>query len=127
MNDAEKRIKKFVDDRGWNKLRPSDLAKSIAIEAAELLEVFQWSSPEADEVHKDKEKISKIKGELADVFIYCHQMSFLLGIDAQEIIVNKIKVAEKKYPARLFKNDGKKAENTSAYWKIKRQYRRTGK
>lgn len=84
-------IKKFIDDRDWNQFHtPENLAKSICIEAAELLECFQWSNDEYD--------FESLKEELADVLIYCLQMSIALNLDPIEIIENKMLKNAKKYP-----------------------------
>jgi NTP pyrophosphatase (non-canonical NTP hydrolase) len=108
-------------------LRPSDLAKSISIEAAELLELFQWSNPELDKVKEDTEKIAEIKKELADVLIYCLDMSILLGFDTEKIILDKLEKASLKYPSSVVKNNGDKEPGTEdMYHSIKKSYRRDG-
>ena len=99
MKDLELTIKKYLEERGWDTLRPADIAKSVSIEAAELLELFQWSNDELDAVKKDEAKIAKIKKELADVLIYALEMSVLLELDTEEIIRAKLEHAAKKYPA----------------------------
>ena len=87
----KQRIQKFNDDRDWNKFHtPSNLAKSISIEANELLECFQWNDTLFD--------IEDVKDELADVMNYCIQMSQVLNIDLIEAINNKMDKTEKKYP-----------------------------
>jgi len=77
MKNIESEIKRFLVERGWDKLRPSDLAKSISIEAAELLEVFQWTSLDIEETKRDTQRMEDIKKELADVFIYAIEMAIL--------------------------------------------------
>lgn len=85
------RIRKFTEDRDWDQFHsPSNLAKSIVIEAAELLECFQWSDEEYDLQH--------VKEELADVMVYCQNLLDKLGLDADEIINMKITQNEAKYP-----------------------------
>ena len=86
------RIRKFTEDRDWDQFHtPVNLAKSIAIEACELLECFQWSNDEFD--------IGHVKEELADVLVYCQNMLDKLGLDADEIINSKMDQNERKYPA----------------------------
>ena len=86
----EERIKKFTLDRDWTKFHtPSNLAKSIVIEASELLECFQWNQ-ETDFTH--------VNEELADVLIYCLQMVDILGVDAKQIIFEKLEKNALKYP-----------------------------
>ncbi|MDO8566352.1 MAG: MazG-like family protein [Candidatus Moranbacteria bacterium] len=125
MKDLEKKIYKHLKDRGWDNLRPSDVAKSIMIEGAELLEIFQWENLELAEVKKNKEKMEAIKKELADVLIYCIEMSILLGFDTEKIIRTKLSLVQKKYPAKLMKKNTSKEPGTeSTYWRIKKAYRK---
>ncbi len=128
MKSYEKHIKKHLKERNWDKLRPGDVAKSISIEAAELLELFQWTNQSLEDVKKDKEKIELIKKELADVLIYCLEMSVLLRLDTGKIVLDKLKKAQQKYPAHLFKNRNKNVDAGSEdiYWKIKKEYRMKG-
>lgn len=85
------RIKKFNQDREWDQFHsPVNLAKSISIEAGELLECFQWNSD-----NYNKEEVLK---ELADVTNYCLQMSQILGVDIIEIVNKKMDETEVKYP-----------------------------
>ena len=85
------RIRKFTTDRDWDKFHsPANLAKSISIEANELLECFQWSDTEYD--------IEHVKEELADVIVYCQDMLDKLGLDVDEIVNAKMEKNEKKYP-----------------------------
>lgn len=125
MKSLECTILSHLKERGWDKLRPVDLAKSIMIEGAELLELFQWSNQSLAEVKIDKAKIEEIKKELADVFIYAIEMSVLLGFDSEKIILKKLRAAQKKYPAKLMKKINHTAEpgNSDEYWKIKMAYR----
>ena len=91
MEKLIKEIKKFNKERDWCKFHtPENLAKSISIEAGELLECFQW----------DSENYSKqdVCEELADVFTYCIQMAMRLEVNPEEIILNKLEKTKKKYP-----------------------------
>ena len=88
-------VLKFRDDRNWKQFHnPKDLAISICLEAAELLEVFQWS---ADDV-QCAEKTDKIREELADVVNYCILMADACGLDLDEIVQEKIRKNAEKYP-----------------------------
>ena len=88
---VKQRIDKFNKDRDWDKFHtPSNLAKSISIEASELLECFQWSDTDYDLEH--------VKEELADVLNYCIQMSQVLNLDIVDILNAKMDKTEKKYP-----------------------------
>lgn len=94
------KILKFRDDRGWKQFHnPKDLAISISLEAAELLEVFQWSG--ADVSNEGKQ--DKIKEELADVVNYCVLMADACELDLDEIVQEKIKINERKYPVEKAK------------------------
>ena len=85
----------FREERNWKQFHnPKDLAISISLEAAELLEVFQWSAD--DTVCADK--MDQIREELADVVNYCVLMADTCGLDLDEIILEKIKKNAEKYP-----------------------------
>ena len=88
-------VLKFRDDRDWKQFHnPKDLAISISLEAAELLEVFQWSAEDT----KCEKKIDKIKEELADVVNYCILMADACGLDLDEIVHEKVRRNNEKYP-----------------------------
>ena len=88
-------VKKFRDDRDWRQFHnPKDLAISISLEAAELLEIFQWSADDLE----CKEKLDKVKEELADVLNYCLLLADRYGLDTDEIIREKVRKNEMKYP-----------------------------
>ena len=88
----------FRDARNWKQFHnPKDMAISISLEAAELLEVFQWSGPDT-EVDTDK-KLAKVREELADILIYAFLMGSELGLDITEIVSNKLEENNRKYPA----------------------------
>ena len=98
--ETKERIKKFVTDREWDKYHsPENLAKSICIEASELLECFQW---------EEEYKIEDVKDELADVLIYCQDLLVRLNLVEDEIINSKIDKNEKKYPLEKSKGNAKK-------------------
>ena len=90
FEEVKREIKKFTEDRNWDQFHTLDnLAKSIVIEAGELLECFQWS-PEYDE--------QAVKEELADVMNYCIQLADKLGISIEDAIIEKIRKNDIKYP-----------------------------
>ncbi|MFN8113066.1 MAG: nucleotide pyrophosphohydrolase [Solirubrobacterales bacterium] len=87
---VESELRAMVAERDWDKFHsPENLAKSIAIEAGELLECFQWS--------KAAER-DRVVDELADVLTYCHLLALKLGVEADEIISAKLDETRKKYP-----------------------------
>ena len=95
------RIRKFSEDREWGQFHsPSNLAKSISIEANELLECFQWSDDNYD--------LQAVKEELADVLVYCRDLLDKLNLDEDEIVNEKMDKNEAKYPVEKAKGNAKK-------------------
>ena len=83
-------IRKFNEERDWDQFHtPENLAKSISIEAGELLECFQWDN------NFNKEEVCE---ELADVTSYCIMLADRLGVDLEEIVLDKLEKSRKKYP-----------------------------
>jgi len=98
------RIRKFTDDRDWDQFHtPANLAKSIAIEAGELLECFQWSDTDYDMDH--------VSEELADVLVYCRNMLDKLGLDEDEIVNRKMDQNEAKYPVEKARGSAAKYDS----------------
>ena len=92
MNSGEiiKALRAFVAEREWEQFHtPENLAKSISIEAAELLELFQWKNPEDS---------NQVKDELADVLTYCLLLADKYGLDPEEIVLSKLEKTKAKYP-----------------------------
>jgi dCTP diphosphatase len=84
-------LRAFVAERNWSQFHsPENLAKSVSIEAGELLECFQWNS-DSD--------LEKVRNELADVLTYCFLLADKLGADPEELILNKLGKTIAKYPA----------------------------
>lgn len=84
------RIRRFTEDRDWDQFHtPANLAKSISIEANELLECYQWS---------DDADLEHVREELADVIVYCQNLLDKLGLDVDEIVNSKMAKNETKYP-----------------------------
>lgn len=95
-------ILKFTEERDWDQFHsPENLAKSIAIEAAELLECYQWN---------EDANLEHVKEELADVLIYCTQLAEKLQLDMEQIMWDKVKLNAKKYPVEKAKGNSKKYE-----------------
>lgn len=90
MKELIKKITKFTQDRDWDQFHsPENLAKSISIEAGELLECFQWNK---------NYDVNEVKEELADVLNYCLLMADKLGVDPKQIVLEKMEKTAKKYP-----------------------------
>lgn len=96
-------LAEFVAERDWDQFHtPENLAKSIAIEAAELLECFQWGAEPAD--------ATNVRHELADVLTYCLHLARRIGVDPDEIVLEKLEITRKKYPVEKAKGSSKKLE-----------------
>lgn len=100
MYEIKEQIKKFNEERDWDQFHsPENLAKSISIEAGELLECFQWNSK------YDKEEVYS---ELADVVNYCILLADKLNVDLEEIVLKKLEETRKKYPIEKAKGKSTK-------------------
>lgn len=100
MQKAIQEIIEFNKERDWDQFHsPENLAKSICIEAGELLECFQWNSS------YDKEAVCE---ELADVVNYCIVMADKLQVDLEEIVLKKLEKNRQKYPVEKAKGNSKK-------------------
>ena len=89
------RVLRFRDDRDWLQFHtPKDLAISLSLEAAELLEIFQWSGANLE----CRDKLGRIREELADVLSYCILLADVCGLDLDEIMNEKVTKNEAKYP-----------------------------
>lgn len=93
-------LRKFIADRDWGRFHtPENLAKSISIEAAELLEEFQWGNPET---------LENVRLELADVLTYCYMLADKIGEDPESLILEKLEITRAKYPVAEFKGSSRK-------------------
>ena len=101
IRDLQAAVAAFVDARDWAKLHtPKNLAMSIAVEAAEIMELFQWTRTDAEALESLRNKILKedLSLELADVIIYCLSLSYRSGIDLGEAVRRKIQLNETRFP-----------------------------
>ena len=92
FEELKQQVDAFAAEREWERFHtPKNLAMSVAIEAAELMEIFQWLTPEqAADVMNDPQKVRDIKGEIADVLLYLVRLSSVLGIDPIEAGLAKV-------------------------------------
>jgi len=89
-NELLAALRQFVTERNWRQFHtPENLAKSISIESAELLELFQWS---------DTSDIEEVKDELADVLTYCILLADMYDLDIEKIVIEKLEKTKAKYP-----------------------------
>jgi len=99
IEQLKKKIIDFVDERDWSKYHhPKELAISIAIEAAELLEVFQWDEKaDIQDIKADEETMGRIREEVADVVMYILGLANQLDIDLSEAVLKKLEKNRAKY------------------------------
>jgi len=118
IQELKDMVVKFRDERGWRKHHtPKNLAMSIAIEAAELMELFQWD----DYSERDQQKIAD---EMSDILTYCFNLADILGIDIASSFVSKLERVKLKYPVELF---NQKQDRSEDYYHIKQAYRKDKK
>ena len=104
-DETIQRVLTFRDDRDWRQFHtPKDLAISMSLEAAELLEVFQWSGADLE----CRDKMEQIREELADVLSYCILMADVCGLDLDEIMNEKVGKNEAKYPVEKARGNAAK-------------------
>lgn len=95
MKELEQKIVKFAEEREWLQFNtPENLAKSISIEAGELLECFQWNN------NYDRDDL---KYEIADVMNYCILLCHQIGVNPKQIILDKLEISAQKYPVEKAK------------------------
>lgn len=106
--DIAERLRIFARERDWEQFHtPKNLAASVAIEAAELQEVFQWLSDEEANT-LGQERIAAARSEMADVAIYLIRLADRLGVDLVEAIVTKISENDRRYPADVVRGRSEK-------------------
>jgi NTP pyrophosphatase (non-canonical NTP hydrolase) len=112
--NLRERVKAFVRERDWEQFHNAkDLASAIAIEAAEVMELFLWKTPsEVQLAAQDEDSRHRIAEELADVLILCLSLANRLDIDLTAAVINKVKANEEKYPAALVRG---KADKYTSY------------
>ena len=99
-DEVLQQLRRFVSERDWKQFHtPENLAKSISIESAELLELFQWASV-VDQAN--------IKDELADVLTYCILLADQYGLDPYEVVIEKLEKTKEKYPVEKSKGKSDK-------------------
>ena len=113
MNDSDlenikERLRLFAKDRDWDQFHsPKNLSMALIVEAAELVEHFQWLT-EDQSASLPPDKLSEVRDELADIQIYLVRLADKLSIDLLDAVNDKIKVNERKYPAKVVYGSSKK-------------------
>lgn len=98
--DIQARQREFAAARDWEQFHtPKNLAMALAGEVGELLEIFQWLTPEQAAAVMDSERASDVEDELADVFIYLTRLADVLGVDLAAVADTKLRRSESRYPA----------------------------
>lgn len=108
IDQIKHRLREFAEARDWDQFHsPKNLASAISVEAAELLEIFQWLSEENSRALDGATKV-KVEQEVADVFLYLIRLADKLDIDVMAAANLKIAINETKYPVELSKGNAKK-------------------
>jgi dCTP diphosphatase len=108
LNTLRDQLRAFADERDWDQFHsPKNLAAALAVEAAELLEKFQWLT-EAESQNLSPEALEGVRQEVADVLLYLIRISDKLGIDPIAAAQDKIAMNAKKYPVDLSRGSSKK-------------------
>ena len=112
VNALRQAVAAFVDAREWQPFHtPKNLSMSIAIEAAELMERFQWlTTEEAQEAVADPRERAAVADELADIVIYCLSLSNALDLDVSSAVLGKLQTNEHRYPADEFRGRFRRPE-----------------
>ena len=119
LQELKSRIHNFHVKRQWDKEDPKDIALSLALEAAEVLELFQWKTGE--EVGQDNQAVRELGDELIDVIWYVVMMASQVGIDLEEAFERKYAINQKRWPEELFEPGVTQEEREKHYQKAKRQ------
>jgi dCTP diphosphatase len=114
IKELQEKVIEFRDARDWAQYHnPKDLAISISLEAAELLEIFQWKdAQEVEAIENDQEARRRVQEELGDVLIYALNMCHAFGFDPADVILKKLEMNERKYPVEKAKGSAKKYNET---------------
>ena len=114
-----KQLSNFADERDWGQFHnPKNLAMALSVEASELVEIFQWLTPDQAEAVMSSSESEHVKEEMADIMIYLLRLSDKLDVDLESAVNNKIIQNGKKYPANLSKGNSDKSTSFSS--KIKK-------
>ena len=106
--DLREQLRRFAAERDWDQFHsPKNLATALSVEAAELLEHFQWLSEDGSK-NLAEEKLEKVREELADVFLYLLRLADKLDVDLLDSAARKIKMNAQKYPIDKARGSNKK-------------------
>lgn len=101
-------VRKFAEERDWEQFHsPKNLSMALAVEASEIMEIFQWLTQEQSR-HLSEDKMTELEGELADVLIYLVRLADRLGIDLLDAANAKLALNEERYPAHKVRGSSRK-------------------
>jgi dCTP diphosphatase len=108
IGKLRQKLRQFAAERDWDQFHtPKNLAIALTVEAGELLEGFQWLTPE-QATHLSADQLEKVRLEMADVLLYLVRLADRLGVDLVGAALDKLAINEKKYPVELAKGNAKK-------------------
>ena len=108
IKQIQEQLSEFASDRDWEQFHtPKNLTMALSVEASELVEIFQWLTPEQSSNLNDKQ-MNAVNEEVADVAIYLLRLCDVLDINLSDVVENKIKVNGEKYPVDLSKGNAQK-------------------
>jgi dCTP diphosphatase len=108
MKEIIEKLRAFAEERDWAKFHsPKNLAMALSVEAAEIVEHFQWLT-QAQSYNMDPDKLAEVRDEIGDVFIYLIMLADKLGIDPLQAALDKIEKNEKNYPAERVRGKSRK-------------------
>jgi len=99
IKNIQKKLSDFADERDWNQFHnPKNLAMALSVEVSELVEIFQWLTPEQAEAIMSTNESEHVKEEIADVMIYMIRLAGKLNVDLEDAVADKIVKNSEKYP-----------------------------
>ena len=108
ITKIQNQLQNFASERDWEQFHtPKNLAMALSVEAAELVEIFQWLNPEESKL-PDKRQLELINSEVADIAMYLLRFCDLLDVNLEDAIQTKIVKNAEKYPINLSKGNAKK-------------------
>ena len=109
IKETQNKLSNFADERDWDQFHnPKNLAMALSVEASELVEIFQWLTPEQAEEIMSSSESEHVKEEMADIMIYLIRMADKLKVDLENAVAEKIVKNGEKYPVNLSKSCSKK-------------------
>ncbi len=109
IDHIQKQLSNFANERNWDQFHtPKNLAMALSVEASELVEIFQWLTPEQAEAIMSSSESEHVKEEMADIMIYLIRMADKLNVDLGSAVTDKIVKNGKRYPVSLSKGNAKK-------------------